>query len=136
VLTTSSVAPHAPLVAALIAAAGCGVHISIIVETHAGASIISVETHAGAQRVLSGREPVAAFLAVPGAEPWYWPVVARPALNARQHAKPAVADRSVLLLGSANLTGSGIGQSRGHLRKSGLLPARAADHISRLQRAR
>lgn len=124
-LTTYSAAPHPPLVAALIAAAGRGVHISIIVETHAGA-----------RGALSGREPAAAFLAVPGAELWHWPAEARSALNARQHAKLAVADRSVLLLGSANLTGSGIDDNleAGVLVKSGPLPARAADHLSRLQR--
>ena len=125
-LTTYSASPHPPLIEALTAAAARAVRISIVVETHAGA-----------HGALSGREPAAAFLAVPGAELWHWPAASRPMPNARQHAKLAVADRSVMLIGSANLTGSGIDDNleAGILITSGPLPGRAVDHMVQLQLA-
>lgn len=124
-LTTYSASPHPPLIAALTAAAGRAVRITIVVDTHAGA-----------RGALSGREPAAAFLVVPGAELWHWPPANRPIPNARLHAKLAVADRSVMLVGSANLTGSGIDDNleTGVLIAGGPLPARAVEHILRLQR--
>lgn len=123
-LMTYSARPHPPITAALQAAAALGVRIDVVVETLAGA--------AGA---LAGSEPAAAFLDVPGVRLWHWPVAQREDPGARMHAKVAVADRSVLLVTSANLTHSGSDRNleAGLLVQGGHAPARVAEHVARLQ---
>lgn len=60
-LMTYSAAPYAPMIDALCAARARGVRVSVVVETLQGAG--------GA---ISGAEPAAAFLGVPGVELWQW----------------------------------------------------------------
>ncbi|MEO3976463.1 DISARM system phospholipase D-like protein DrmC [Streptomyces sp. CAU 1734] len=122
---TYSARPWAPLTAALLAAVGRGVEVHVVVETNAGAA-----------GLLSGPEPAEAFAGVPGIRLWHWAPERREHRRARQHAKLAVADRQVLLLGSANLTESGVRRNleAGVLVRGGDAPRRAAEHIRDLQR--
>ena len=85
---------------ALGAAVSRGVAVSIVVETLQGAG-----------SALSGDEPYRAFTGVPGIELWHWPTSQRTESGAKMHAKLAVADRSVLLVTSANLTQSGVAKN-------------------------
>ena len=125
-LMTYSARPHPPVLDALNAARARGVRVSVVVETLQGAG--------GA---LAGTEPAAAFRTVPGVELWHWPVTQRPERSARMHAKIAVADRSVLLVSSANLTQSGVDTNieAGLLVHGGAAPRRAAEHLTQLMAA-
>ena len=118
-LTTYSARPHRPVLDALFAARARGVRVAVVVETLQGAG--------GA---LSGAEPAAAFRSVPGIELWHWPPAARPE-GARMHAKIAVADRTALLVSSANLTQAGADTNieAGLLVRGGAAPQRAAEHV-------
>jgi phosphatidylserine/phosphatidylglycerophosphate/cardiolipin synthase-like enzyme len=121
---TYSARPYPPLAKALTAAVVRGVAVAAIVETLGGAG--------GA---LSGDEPAATFLAVHGVQVWHWPSDRRPEQSSKMHAKLAVADETVLLISSANLTQSGIGKNieAGLLVRGGPAPSRAAEHIRGLQ---
>ncbi|WP_414506555.1 DISARM system phospholipase D-like protein DrmC [Streptomyces sp. NEAU-L66] len=122
---TYAARPYEPLSAALRAAVARGVEVHVVVETKAGAA-----------GLLSGSEPADAFAAVPGIRLWHWAPERREHPRARQHAKLAVADRRVLLLGSANLTESAVRRNleAGVLVTGGTAPRRAAEHIRELQR--
>ncbi|GAA2511210.1 hypothetical protein GCM10010406_54420 [Streptomyces thermolineatus] len=122
---TYAARPYAPLTEALAEAVARGV------ETH-----VVVETREGAAGLLQGPEPADAFAAVPGVRLWHWAREARGHHRARQHAKLAVADRRLLLLGSANLTEAGVRRNleAGVLVRGGTAPQRAAEHIRELQR--
>ncbi|MFI9122791.1 DISARM system phospholipase D-like protein DrmC [Streptomyces bikiniensis] len=122
---TYSARPYEPLAVALRAAIARGVDVHVVVETKAGAA-----------GLLGGPEPAEAFAAVPGVRLWHWDPERRDHRQARQHAKLAVADRHVLLLGSANLTESGVRRNleAGVLVTGGTAPQRAAEHIRELQR--
>ncbi|MFF5584445.1 DISARM system phospholipase D-like protein DrmC [Streptomyces hygroscopicus] len=121
---TYAARPYEPLSVALRAAVARGVEVHVVVETRTGA--------AG----LLGSEPADAFAAVPGVRLWHWAPERRDHPRARQHAKLAVADRRVLLLGSANLTESAVHRNleAGVLVTGGTAPLRAAEHIRELQR--
>lgn len=123
VLMTYSAKPHPPLLAALAAALGRGVGVTVVVETLAGAG-----------SALGGAEPAEAFASVPGVQLWHWPVDQRPGQGAKMHAKIAVADRRVLLVSSANLTQSGVARNieAGLLVRGGSAPRRAAEHVAEL----
>ncbi|MBO1330959.1 DISARM system phospholipase D-like protein DrmC [Streptomyces sp. VRA16 Mangrove soil] len=97
---------------------------------------IVVETLADARGLLSGPEPGAAFAAVPGVRLWHWARTTSARTASRQHAKLAVADRRLLLLGSANLTESAARRNieAGVLVRGGTAPRRVAEHIVELQR--
>jgi phosphatidylserine/phosphatidylglycerophosphate/cardiolipin synthase-like enzyme len=122
---TYSARAFPPLTRALQEAVGRGVRVDIVVETRIGAA-----------GLLDGPEPADAFAAVPGVRLWHWPLEEREYQRARQHAKIAVADRSVLFLGSANLTASGarLNIEAGVLVRGGSAPQRAAEHVQELQR--
>jgi phosphatidylserine/phosphatidylglycerophosphate/cardiolipin synthase-like enzyme len=100
ILMTYSAKPYPPVISALSAALTRGVAVSIVVETLSGAG-----------SAITGDEPAAAFTGLPGVDLWRWPKANRPSDNAKMHAKIAVADEHELLIGSANLTASGIEQS-------------------------
>ncbi|WP_327040877.1 DISARM system phospholipase D-like protein DrmC [Micromonospora ureilytica] len=123
-LMTYSAKPYPPLLAALAAAVGRGVAVTVLVETLAGA-----------RGALNGAEPAAAFANLPGVQVWHWPVERRAEDSAKMHAKIAVADRKVLLVSSANLTQSGVNRNieAGLLVRGGSAPQRAAEHIAELQ---
>ncbi|MFJ9059253.1 DISARM system phospholipase D-like protein DrmC [Streptomyces sp. NPDC102409] len=95
-----------------------------------------VETLAGARGLLGGREPAGAFASIPGLRLWHWARDPADGPASRQHAKLAVADRHVLILGSANLTESAARRNieAGVLIRGGDAPRRAAEHIVELQR--
>ncbi|KNE83492.1 MULTISPECIES: DISARM system phospholipase D-like protein DrmC [Streptomyces] len=122
---TYAARPYPPLTAALTAAVARGVDVHVVVETTQGAG-----------GLLSGPEPAAAFADVAGLRLWHWAPEAREGPGARQHAKLAVADRRTLLVGSANLTASGVRRNieAGLLVAGGTAPQRAAEHIRELQR--
>ncbi|MFB7106671.1 DISARM system phospholipase D-like protein DrmC [Streptomyces hydrogenans] len=122
---TYSARPYAPLTTALTDAVARGVEAHVVVETRTGAG-----------GLLGGPEPAAAFRSVPGIRLWHWASEARKERGARQHAKLAVADRRTLLVGSANLTESGVRRNieAGVLVTGGAAPERAAEHIRSLQR--
>jgi phosphatidylserine/phosphatidylglycerophosphate/cardiolipin synthase-like enzyme len=122
-LMTYSAKPYDPLLAALASAVARGVAVTAVVETLRGAG--------GA---LSGAEPAAAFVSVPGVQVWHWPLDRRRS-GAKMHAKLAVADRRALLVSSANLTQSGVGKNTeaGLLVRGGTAPQRAAEHIVELK---
>ncbi|MDX2817722.1 DISARM system phospholipase D-like protein DrmC [Streptomyces sp. PA03-5A] len=124
---TYSARAYPPLTAALTSAVARKVDVHVVVETRQGAA-----------GLLSGPEPAAAFAGVPGLRLWHWAPEARQDTGARQHAKLAVADRRTLLVGSANLTESGVRRNieAGLLVKGGTAPERAAEHIRELQRRR
>jgi len=94
-----------------------------------------VETLAGAGSALAGQEPAWAFAGVPGLTLWHWPRSRRGDAGARMHAKVAVADRTTLLVTSANLTpaGSTHNMEAGLLVRGGSVPRRAVDHVSELR---
>ncbi|MEU4473526.1 DISARM system phospholipase D-like protein DrmC [Micromonospora sp. NPDC023888] len=123
-LMTYSAKPYPPLLAALTAAVGRGVAVTVVVETLAGA-----------RGALNGAEPAAAFANLPGVQVWHWPVERRAEDSAKMHAKIAVADRRVLLVSSANLTQSGVNRNieAGLLVRGGTAPQRAGEHIAELQ---
>jgi phosphatidylserine/phosphatidylglycerophosphate/cardiolipin synthase-like enzyme len=123
-LMTYSARPHQPLADALAAAARRGVAVSVVVETLQGAG-----------SALSGEEPYRAFAGIGGIELWHWPVSKRTERGAKMHAKLAVADRSVLLITSANLTQSGVGKNieAGLLIRGGAVPQRTAEHVDALR---
>jgi phosphatidylserine/phosphatidylglycerophosphate/cardiolipin synthase-like enzyme len=123
ILMTYSARPYPPLAEALTAAMAGGVTVAAVVETLGGAG--------GA---LSGEEPAAAFLAIPGVQIWHWLPDRRPERSSKMHAKLAVADETVLLVSSANLTQAGIGKNieAGLLVRGGQAPVRAAEHIRHL----
>lgn len=123
-LMTYSARPHQVLSEALGAAVGRGVAVSVVVETLQGAG-----------SALSGEEPWRAFGGVQGIELWHWPVSARTEAGAKMHAKLAVADRSVLLVTSANLTQSGVAKNieAGLLIRGGTAPVRVAEHVDALR---
>jgi phosphatidylserine/phosphatidylglycerophosphate/cardiolipin synthase-like enzyme len=100
ILMTYSAKPYPPVIAALSAALTRGVEISVVIETLSGAG-----------SAITGDEPAAAFAGLPGVDLWRWPKSNRPSEHAKMHAKIAVADERELLIGSANLTASGIEQS-------------------------
>ncbi|MFE0536393.1 DISARM system phospholipase D-like protein DrmC [Streptomyces nigra] len=124
---TYSARPYPPLLRALRDAVTRGVDVHIVVETRKGAG-----------GLLSGPEPADAFTSVRGLRLWHWAPSAREHQHARQHAKLAVADRRILLVGSANLTESGVNKNieAGVLVTGGTAPRRAAEHIRELQRLR
>jgi phosphatidylserine/phosphatidylglycerophosphate/cardiolipin synthase-like enzyme len=117
---------YPPLIAALREAVERGVDVNIVVETREGAA-----------GLLGGPEPAIAFTSVPGLRLWHWSPGSRGHERARQHAKLAVADRYILLVGSANLTESGVRRNleAGVLVTGGTAPQRAAEHIRELQRS-
>nr|WP_133805761.1 DISARM system phospholipase D-like protein DrmC [Kribbella sp. VKM Ac-2527] len=123
-LMTYSAKPYPPLLAALIAARGRAVAVTVVVETIQGA--------AGA---IVGAEPATAFLDVPGVELWHWPTEQRTQAGAKMHAKLAVADSRMLFISSANLTHSGVGKNieAGVLIHGGSAPMRAVEHIRELK---
>lgn len=123
-LMTYAARDHPPLRAALVAALGRGVAVTVVVETVRGA--------AGA---LVGEEPAAAFAGLDGLQIWHWPIDQRGEEYARMHAKMAVADRRILLVSSANLTQSGVDRNieAGLLVRGGTAPQRAAEHIAELR---
>ncbi|QUW94434.1 DISARM system phospholipase D-like protein DrmC [Streptomyces sp. V17-9] len=123
---TYAARPYLPLTAALTAAVARGVDVHVVVETRQGAA-----------GLLTGPEPAAAFTGVPGLRLWHWAPEARQGPGARQHAKLAVADRQTLLVGSANLTESGVRRNMeaGVLVTGGTAPERSAEHIRELQRS-
>jgi len=123
-LMTYSAKPHQPLSEVLGAAVSRGVAVSIVVETLQGAG-----------SALSGDEPYRAFVGVPGVKLWHWPTSQRTEPGAKMHAKLAVADRSVLLVTSANLTQSGVAKNieAGLLIRGGTAPVRAAEHVDALR---
>lgn len=125
-LMTYSAKPHPDIRAALTDAAARGVEITVVVETLQGAG-----------SALAGAEPAAAFAALPAVQLWHWPVAQRAELNAKMHAKLAVADRRVLLVSSANLTQSGVAKNveAGLLVRGGHTPRRVAEHIAELKAA-
>jgi phosphatidylserine/phosphatidylglycerophosphate/cardiolipin synthase-like enzyme len=96
---------------------------------------VVVETLAGAGSAIQGDEPAKAFAEVPAVPLWGWDVSKRPE-GAKMHAKLAVADESVLLVTSANLTGSGLDHNieAGILVRGGNAPRRAAEHLRALRR--
>jgi len=122
-LTTYSARPHPPVITALRHALARDVVVSIVVETLAAAG-----------SAISGDEPAAAFLGLPGIDLWHWPKTQRGSPNSKMHAKIAVADDRELLVGSANLTASGIDQSMeaALLVTGGQAPRRAKQHIEGL----
>ncbi|WP_328440604.1 DISARM system phospholipase D-like protein DrmC [Streptomyces sp. NBC_00444] len=122
---TYSSRAYSRLTQALADAVARGVRVDVVVETLAGAA-----------GLLGGPEPADAFRAVPGVRLWHWPVERRAEPGARQHAKLAIADRRVLLLGSANLTASAVRRNmEAAVRiRGGTAPQRAAEHIRELQR--
>lgn len=124
ILTTYSAKPYPPILAALDAAVGRGVTVTVVVETLQGAG-----------SALAGVEPAAAFGSIKGIQLWHWPDVKRPEQGGKMHAKIAVADRRVLLVSSANLTQSGIETNieAGILTRGGTAPERAAEHIAELK---
>lgn len=124
-MMTYSARPYEPLRAALTAAAARGVRVVAVVETLQGAG-----------SAISGDEPAAAFRGI-DMELWHWPAAKRAELNAKMHAKVAVADRRLLLVSSANLTQSGVGTNieAGLLIRGGTAPSRAAEHIAVLRSA-
>ena len=83
----------------------------------------------GSWRRIPRRAPVAHTT-----ELWHWPPRARTEPGAKMHAKIAVADRSALLVSSANLTQSGVGTNieAGVLVRGGHAPRRAAEHVAHL----
>lgn len=123
VLTTYSARPYQPVIDALIAARGRRVSVDIMLETLDGAGT-----------ALSGAEPAAAFRDVPGARLWHWPSKNRPRPQAKLHAKLAIADRSVLLVSSVNLTESGVAHNieAGIIVRGGEAPHRFATHLTHL----
>lgn len=125
-LMTYSAKPHQALRTALFAAVARGVDIVVVVETLQGAG-----------SALSGAEPAAAFVSLPGLELWKWPLDRRAEPGSKMHAKLAVADRRTLLVSSANLTQSGVVKNieSGVLVRGGMAPARAAEHIAELRSA-
>lgn len=123
-LMTYSATPHAGLRAALIEAVGRDVAVSVVVETLSGAG-----------SALNGAEPASAFAGVPGLTLWHWPSDRRHEHGAKMHAKIAVADRSMMLVTSANLTQSGVAKNieAGLLIRGGTGPQRASEHIHALR---
>lgn len=122
-LVTYAAHQYPRLIDGLVRARERGVRVSIVVETLVGAgAALSVE-------------PAQAFGDIPGAELWHWPVAKRQK-NAKLHAKLVVADRSSMLLSSANLTDYGASRNveAGVLITGGSAPARAAEHIEELMR--
>ncbi|MFJ7589621.1 DISARM system phospholipase D-like protein DrmC [Streptomyces sp. NPDC097617] len=124
-LMTYSARRYPPLTQALKDAAARGVGLDIVVETLQGAG-----------SALSGDEPASAFTDVDGARLWHWPQDKRAEPGAKTHAKLAVADRQTLLTTSANFTQSGVDRNieAGILIRGGSAPARAAEHVTELQR--
>ena len=100
ILMTYSAKPYPPVHSALSDALDRGVAVSVVTETLIGAG-----------SAISGTEPAAAFLGLAGLDLWQWPKVSRPSESAKMHAKIAVADERELVVGSANLTASGIDES-------------------------
>jgi phosphatidylserine/phosphatidylglycerophosphate/cardiolipin synthase-like enzyme len=123
-LMTYSARQYQPLTAALQAAVGRSVQVSVVVETLQGAG-----------SALAGDEPYQAFTVVAGIELWHWLTPKWTETGAKMHAKLAVADRSVLFVTSANLTQSGVGKNieAGLLIRGGVAPARAAEHVDALR---
>jgi phosphatidylserine/phosphatidylglycerophosphate/cardiolipin synthase-like enzyme len=121
-LMTYSAGPYQPLLVALSSATERGVEVDIAVETLQGAG-----------SALNGSEPAAAFSGLKGARLWHWAPGNR-ASGARMHAKVAVADRSTLLVSSANLTSSGIDSNieAGVLVRGGTAPERVVEHFTEL----
>jgi phosphatidylserine/phosphatidylglycerophosphate/cardiolipin synthase-like enzyme len=124
VLMTYSAKTHAEVRTALAAAVERGVSVVVVVETLAGAG-----------SALNGAEPAAAFHGLLGVAVWHWPSTQRGEPGAKMHAKIAVADRSALLVSSANLTQSGVAKNieAGMLVRGGTAPPRAAEHIDALR---
>lgn len=123
-LMTYSARPRPSLTAGLQAAVERGVRIDVVVETLAGAG--------GA---IAGSEPAVAFAGVRGLRLWHWPAGSRKEPGAKMHAKVAVADRSALLVTSANLTQSGADKNleAGLLVRGGHAAARVVEHVTQLQ---
>lgn len=124
IIMTYSAKPYQPLVVELRKAIGRGVRTMAVVETLQGAG-----------SALAGAEPYAAFEQVAGVELWHWPTARRAEQGAKMHAKLAVADRTTLLVSSANLTQSGVTSNieAGLLVRGGIAPQRAAEHVTALR---
>ncbi|WP_017975204.1 DISARM system phospholipase D-like protein DrmC [Actinopolyspora halophila] len=123
-LMTYSARPHRQLRQALADALARGVTVTVIVETLQGA-----------RGALGGAEPAEAFTGLGGIELWHWPADRRVERSSKMHAKIAVADRSGLLVSSANLTQSGVDRNieAGLLVRGGTAPVRAAEHLVELK---
>lgn len=124
VLMTYSARRRTDIREALAEAVARGVAVSVVVETLAGAG--------GA---IGGTEPGQAFTGIDGVRLWHWPVGRREGRGAKAHAKLAVADRSALLVSSANLTQSGVSTNMeaGLLVRGGAAPRRVAEHVAELR---
>jgi phosphatidylserine/phosphatidylglycerophosphate/cardiolipin synthase-like enzyme len=114
------------LAKALSKAVDRGVKVSLILETHDDSGGNLTFDAAKAFSLLIGR-----------ANFYRWPVEAREAFfagSARLHAKCILADRSIALITSANLTGAGINDNieLGVLIEAGPLPAKLHDHFDLL----
>lgn len=122
-LMTYSAKRNEPLRQALTSAVERGVRVTVVVETLQGAG-----------SALAGAEPAAAFAGIAGLRLCHWPVEQRTDPGSKMHAKLAVADRTMLLISSANLTQSGVEKNieAGILIRGGSAPARAAEHILEL----
>jgi phosphatidylserine/phosphatidylglycerophosphate/cardiolipin synthase-like enzyme len=124
ILTTYSAKPYPPLTAALRAAVAANVAVWVVVETLHGAG-----------SAIQGDQPAKAFADLPGIELWSWAIDRRPE-GAKMHAKLAIADERTLLISSANLTTSGIGNNMeaGILVHGVSIARRAAEHLRALRR--
>lgn len=112
---------HPTLIAALAAALDRGVDVTVLLERHA-----DNPTYRGAGDT---------FVDLP-LRRWVWPADRRPP-GAALHAKIAVVDRRVALLGSANLTGRALADNLecGVLIRGGPLPEAVAAHLWSLRYA-
>ena len=121
-LSTYSASPHQRLREAVAAAVRRGAAVSILIETLGGAG-----------SAISGSEPSLAFAGLDGVRLYTWPKRRRPA-EAKLHAKLALADRTRLLVTSANFTGHGLEHNleAGLLVHGGAAPARTAEHLDAL----
>jgi phosphatidylserine/phosphatidylglycerophosphate/cardiolipin synthase-like enzyme len=124
-LSTYSAKPYQPLIDLLTDSRRRGVEVSIAVETLAGAG-----------SAISGSEPATAFAGIDGAKLYGWPVEDRPQ-DAKLHAKLALADEAMLLVTSANFTGSALERNieAGVLVTGGPAPKRAAEHLKAMVRS-
>jgi phosphatidylserine/phosphatidylglycerophosphate/cardiolipin synthase-like enzyme len=124
-LSTYSAKSHAPLLESIERALRRGVSVSIAIETLSGAG-----------SAIAGSEPAAAFAVLKGARLYTWPVASRP-IDAKLHAKLALADAETLLVTSANFTVSGMERNleAGLLVKGGQAPKRTAEHLAALVRS-
>jgi len=110
------------LLAALKAAAARGVEIRLVLETVADSGgALSLDAGVAFAEI----ESIASF--------WSWPLAKRPH-GAKLHAKAAIADESMALVASANLTGAGLEDNMelGLLVRGGTVPRQLARHFMAL----